>query len=265
MSHARVLGIAVVLQGCSAQIQSGIDEMSANEVETVLVQHGLSARKVREGGRDGKFAVSVPPEQATAAIQLLRDNDLPHTKAPGFGEIFGKGSMVPTATEERAMFLYALGGEISRTLETVDGVVSARVHVVPGTPSRFGQPATRARAAVLLKVSPGRAQATREHRPDIQALVAGSVDGLDTDQVAVMVTEIGTPPEVATSIPRTEGFYRILLIAAAAVIGILAVALVLASLRGRAVRKRVVAASRPASHTNPSVASTSRPGSVQAA
>ncbi len=259
-----LFGFAVLVSGCSAQIQSGLDEVSANEVETVLVEHGLSAKKVHEGGRDGKFAISVPTEQATAAIQLLRDNDLPHAKAPGFGEIFGKGSMVPTATEERAMFLYALSGEISRTLETVENVVSARVHVGPAAPARFGQPPSKARAAVLLKVGPGKAEATRARRQEIQALVAGSVDGLDVDQVSVMVTETGAPPEVAPQIPRSESFYRVLLIGAAAVIGVLAIALLVASLRVRKLRQKTKVAAKPQSAvtTNPSA---SRPAAARAA
>ena len=45
----------------------------------------------------------------------------------GFGEIFGKGSLVPTPTEERALYVEALSGELARTLESVEGVTSARV------------------------------------------------------------------------------------------------------------------------------------------
>jgi type III secretion protein J len=260
-----LLGLVALLSGCAAQIQSGLDEVSANEVETVLVEHGLSAKKIREGGRDAKFAISVPAEQATAAIQLLRDNDLPHTKAPGFGEIFGKGSMVPTATEEKAMFLYALSGEISRTLETVEGVVSARVHVVPAAPSRFGQPPAQARAAVLIKVGPGKTQAMRDRRQEIQLLVAGSVDGLDANQVAVMVTETGTPPEVTIATPRSENFYRVLLVSAAAVIGILAMALLLAALRVRKLRESAKAPVKAMLQTNPAAHATPKPSPAKAA
>ncbi len=243
---APLVAAAALLAACSSQIQSGLDESQANEVESVLSRHGVAAKKVREGGKDARFAVSVPSEQASAAIQILGDNDLPRQKAAGFGEVFGKGSMVPTATEEKALFLYALSGEIARTLETIDGVVTARIHVVPGAPARFGQPATKARASVLLKVVAGRTEALKARRGEVQAAVAGSVDGLDTDQVAVMITEAAAPPAVTAPEVRSENTYRALLVAAAAVIGVLALALVVAALRVRRLRHRPATPARAA-------------------
>jgi type III secretion protein J len=95
---------------------------------------------------------------------------------------------VPTPTEERARYLEALAGEIERTLETADGVVTARVHLVLPEPDPLtvdGKPRVAAQAAVLLKVRPAPAP-LRE--ADVQKLVAGSVAGLSPEAVAVVVT-----------------------------------------------------------------------------
>ena len=122
------------------------------------------------------------------ALDLLRSLGLPRDRRHGFAEVYGQPSLIPTPSEERARYLEALGGEIERTLETADGVVSARVHLVLEETDPLAvdaKPRTAARAAVLLKVRGGRAPLPDG---DVQKLVAGSVPGLDPAAVAVVVT-----------------------------------------------------------------------------
>jgi len=84
-----------------------------------------------------------------------------------------------------------------RTLETVDGVVTARVQ--PGTCRGLNplavdsKPRVAAQAAVLLKVRPERSVA-RYARPTCRKLVAGSVAGLLPESVAVVVTPAAEAP-----------------------------------------------------------------------
>ena len=42
---------------------------------------------------------------------------------------FAQASLVPTATEERVRAAQALSGELSRSLERLEGVLDARVHL----------------------------------------------------------------------------------------------------------------------------------------
>jgi type III secretion protein J len=98
--------------------------------------------------------------------------------------------MVPTPTEERALYLHALAGELSRTVEAIDGVVAARVHLAlpPQDPLRSG-PGPAPRAAVLVKALPGARARIEPFAPGLQALVAGAVEGLDPAAVSVVVAE----------------------------------------------------------------------------
>src|SRR4029079_8098004 len=92
---------------------------------------------------------------AVRALELLRAAGLPRGQRTGFAEVYGQPSLVPTATEERARYVEALSGEIERTLETVDGVVSARVHLVLEESDPLdGKSRVPAQAAVLLKTRP---------------------------------------------------------------------------------------------------------------
>src|SRR4051794_33427790 len=120
---------ALVLVACSSRIQHGLDERQANEIQTVLIERGLNAKKASEAGKKPTFAIEVDDEQAADAVRILAELGLPRQKTGSFEDVFNKGSLVPSATEERAMYLDALSGEIARTLEGVEGVTAARVHL----------------------------------------------------------------------------------------------------------------------------------------
>jgi type III secretion protein J len=114
--------------------------------------------------------------------------------------VFGKGSVVPTASEERALYLHALCGELARSVEAIDGVVEARVHLAPAPPDPLrSDPPPPARASVLVKILPGARARIEPQEAGIRALVAGAVAGLDPATVAVVVSEAGT---AATAPPR---------------------------------------------------------------
>jgi type III secretion protein J len=122
------------------------------------------------------------------ALDLLRALGLPRERRHGFSETYAQPSLIPTPSEERARYLDALSGELERTLEEIDGVVSARIHLVLEEADALAvdaKPRTAARAAVLLTTHPGRTPIATQ---DVQRLVAGSVAGLDAAAVAVVLT-----------------------------------------------------------------------------
>jgi type III secretion protein J len=227
--------LLVVLSGCRQTIQHGLDEAQANEIEFLLTSAGIEARKAREKGRDARWAIEVPDDRTATALRLLSENDLPHERAPGFAEVFGKGSMVPTAIEENAMYLHALSGELSRTLAAVEGVATARVHLVaqPNGPSLALRPSVRPRASVLLKVHGAKAETIRRRTSELQSLVAGSVDGLDVANVSVMLSELPQATPDPESVFRHERPSRVPLLVAACLVALLSGALTLSILHGR--------------------------------
>jgi type III secretion protein J len=184
----RRLWIVVVFAlGCAMPIQHGLDETAANEILTSLERAGIPANKSRDD--EGAFTIVVAKADALRAMELMRSLGLPRGPRAGFGEIYKQPSLVPTPTEDRARYVEALAGEIARTLEAVEGVVSARVHLVLPEPDPLavdGKPRIAAQAAVLLKARAGRPAPIAER--DVQKLVAGSVPGLDPTAVAVVVT-----------------------------------------------------------------------------
>jgi len=182
------LALACGAAACSTNLLHGLDEGSANETIAALERAGIATEKLAAEGSTAAFTVRIARHDAGKALDLLRSLGLPRDRRHGFAEVYGQPSLIPTPSEERARYLEALGGEVERTLETADGVVSARVHLVLEENDPLAvdpRPRTAARAAVLLKVSGGHAPLPEG---DVQKLVAGSVPGLDPAAVAVVVT-----------------------------------------------------------------------------
>jgi type III secretion protein J len=179
-----------VLVGCGTRIQHGLDERQANEICAALVERGMAAKKVSEGGKRPTWAVEVDEERATGAVKVLAELGLPKAKNEGFQEIFGKGSLVPSPTEERALFLEALSGEVARTLEAVDGVVSARVHVVLPQTARGQEHVGPSKAAALLRVRVASLERLNQERMELKALIAGGVEGLAPENVTLVLDEV---------------------------------------------------------------------------
>ncbi len=184
--------IALAGLGCSTAIQHGLDETAANEVLTSLERAGIAASKRRDEG--GAFSVRVAAGDAVSALELLRSLGLPREPRAGFGEVYKSPSLLPTPTEERARYVEALGGELARSLEAIDGVALARVHLVLPEPDPSVLDASArvpARAGVLLKLRPAAGAPVSE--ADVRKLVAGSVVGLAPEAVSVVMTRAVAP------------------------------------------------------------------------
>jgi type III secretion protein J len=214
--------------GCSTPIRHGLEESAANEVVTALERAGIGAEKQRDqsAGATG-FIVRVADEDAVRALDLLHALGLPRGHRNGFAEVYAQPSLVPTVTEERARYVQALSAEIERTLESVEGVVGARVHLVMAEVDPLsvdGKPRVPAQAAVLLKSHPGLPPIKEA---DVQKLVAGSVPGLSPAAVAVVVTAAtensptAPPLEVIGPLRMSPGSRPLLLTALAAALALL--------------------------------------------
>jgi type III secretion protein J len=218
-----LLVLVVTLSGCGdEELLHGLDEAQANEILVALDEGGLAATKRREEGADAQWTVSVSGRDAARAHRLLAERELPRPRPPGFGEVFGKGSMVPTPTEEHALYLHALAGELARSVESIDGVVEARVHLGLPQPDPL-RPGERPspRGAVLVKCRPASCDAVRALEPGIRSLVAGAADALEPGAVSVMIA----PGAAARAAPATPPRRSPLLLALAGLAGIGAVGL----------------------------------------
>jgi len=134
--------------------------------------------------------VSVAADQLDAARLEVASQGMPHSGRLGF-EIFDKVSWGQTEFDEKVNYQRALEGELERTIQQLRDVEAARVHLVLPADSVFIDRQRTAKASVILKQRRGALSA--EAQLAIARLVAGAVDGLSPDHVAVIDADTNRP------------------------------------------------------------------------
>ncbi len=212
--------------GCGDEVLlHRLDEPGANQVLVALGDAGVPARVARAGGEDSGLAIAVAPSDAARARSVLSASDLPRARPPGFAELFSGAGLVPTAAEEHARYLHALAGELARTLEGLDGVLSARVHLAVPAPDPLRPEARRTpRASVLLRCRTDARERVEAHADGVRRLVAGAAEGLEPSSVAVVVAPSG-PAFAAQPAPRSAARWWLAGGAVASAVGLAALAL----------------------------------------
>ena len=192
-----LLASALLVSACTVPLQHDLDEDDANDIYVLLQKNGIGAQKVKdESGNVPKYVIHVAKADVASAAQYLREYSLPRPKAEGLGVFRKNKGMIPTQVEERAMFIEALGGEVSNSLNRVAGVLEARTIVMIPEVNDLTQPDNRPlpSASVLVKYRPtpgGKAPLTEDQ---IRSFVASAVPEMKADHVTVLLTE-ARPPE----------------------------------------------------------------------
>jgi len=218
--YARLIPLLalILVTGCSIDLQHGLTEQDANEIYVLLSKNGINATKVKEGeGTDMKFNIVVPKADAAQAAELLRANSLPRPIEKGFNH-FAKGSMVPTASEERAMMLKAIAGEVSNAFNKVDGVLEANVIVNIPENNDLTQPENKpmASSSVMIRYRPsieGKAPLTDK---EVKMFVASAVSDLKPENVTVMLTPALAPAAETNPESRLQDVFGLRMTAASA-------------------------------------------------
>jgi len=157
-------------------LYSGLESRDAAAVTAKL--DGMAVKyDVKDGG-----TILVPADQVTKLRMALAQDNLP---AAGVGyEIFDKSDAFgTTAFVQNINHQRALEGELSRSMQTIDGIQSARVHLVIPERQIFSRDDQQPSASVVLKTA-GRMD--RGQVQAIQHLVAAAVAGLTPDRVAIV-------------------------------------------------------------------------------
>lgn len=187
---ALVLGCGL-LSGCDTQLLANLSERDANQVLAVLLRADIDAHK--ESNDVGKtWVIKVPDNRVVQSLDLLRANGLPQARYANLGEMFKKDGLISTPVEERVRFVYGVSQELADTLSKMDGVITARVHIVMPQNDPLALTSKPSSASVFVKHRAGFPVATQA--APIKNLVAHSVEGLAYDAVSVTFVEADPPP-----------------------------------------------------------------------
>jgi type III secretion protein J len=175
------------LAGCKQELYSKLSEPEANQMLAVLMANRIEVEKYAENAQDGGFTLAVDKKDMLRAITALNNAGLPTRKHIPISKVFEKSGMISSPFEERVRYVNALGEELANTLTLLDGVVSARVHIVLPEPSQLGQTVKPSSAAVFIKHRPG--MDLDFQTPQIRRLVASSIEDLKYSDVTVVLAE----------------------------------------------------------------------------
>lgn len=176
------------LAACRTEIYSNLPERDANEMMAVLLDGGVEATKT--AGKEG-YSLQVDASEVQRALEILSANGLPRGERESIGQVFAKSGIVSSPFEERVRYVYALSEEVARTLQEIDGVLVARVHIVMPEAPALGEVAKPSSAAVFIRTREG--YDLEYLTPQIRRLVANSIEGLTFDAVTVILVEARPP------------------------------------------------------------------------
>ena len=174
--------LLLILSGCSEEsLYSGLTEKEANEIVALLSNVGIFSSKTRNS--DERYTVSTSHENFADAIDILKINGYPKNRFESLGEVFKKEGFVSSPLEERARLNYAQSQELSRTIESIDGVILARVHLAIPKENQLESKEKPSSASVFIKHRRGIDLTDRESQ--IKALLVNSIEGLPYENVTV--------------------------------------------------------------------------------
>jgi flagellar M-ring protein FliF len=164
----------------TALLYSGLDPAEAGRIGQRLDELKIPY----EAGGDGTV-ILVPQSQVARTRMVLAASGLPHQGGVGYELLDSQSPMNMTSFMQRVQRLRALQGELARTIATLNGVRTARVHVVPSERETFSRETPKATASVAV-VMTGAMRLTPAQAAAIRVLVAGAVSGLQQEDVSVL-------------------------------------------------------------------------------
>ncbi|MBX5483688.1 MAG: type III secretion protein [Myxococcaceae bacterium] len=192
--------LALFVSGCSVELHHGLTEEDANDIYVLLQENGINATKILDNsGNEPTFTITVSKQDASAAARLLKEYSLPRPKIVGLESFRMNAGMIPTETEERAKFLEAMQGEVTKALNKIDGVLEAKAIVMIPEQNDLTQPEAKPvnTASVLVKYRPiGERPPLTEK--EIKAFVAKSLPDMKEENVAVILSQALPPQAVAS-------------------------------------------------------------------
>ncbi|MBM7120922.1 flagellar basal-body MS-ring/collar protein FliF [Dyella kyungheensis] len=154
-------------------------EADAAEITAALTQMQTPYRLAD----DGK-AILVPSEQVYDTRMKLVSQGVPKGGSVGF-ELFKDSDYGVTEFAQKVNFQRALQGELERTIESLDEVSAARVHLTIHRTDLFERDKDASKASVTLSLRPQKHLDARAVA-GVQRLVASAVDGLSAESVVVL-------------------------------------------------------------------------------
>ncbi|PIV76100.1 flagellar M-ring protein FliF [bacterium CG_4_9_14_3_um_filter_65_15] len=156
--------------------------MSPEDASSALQE--LAKQDVPTELQNGGTTILVPSAMKDRLRLDLAAKGMPSSGTVGF-EVFDSNQYGMTEFLQNVNFKRALEGELTQTIESLQGIRAARVHLSLPKPSMFKRLAAEPTASVVLTLARGNGVAAHQIT-GIQNLVAGAVENLTAENVTVL-------------------------------------------------------------------------------
>lgn len=185
-----------LLSGCGGErtIVNDLDERESNEILVYLSNKGINANKSPTPAASGgaskvpHYNINVDDNQANEAMSLLNQVGLPRRRGQNLLSIFANTGLVPSGLQDKIRYQAGLAEQIASTIRKIDGVLEADVQISYPEEDPLNPTAAKGKITTSVYVKhngvlddPNAHLTTR-----IKRLVAGSINGLDYDNVTVI-------------------------------------------------------------------------------
>ncbi len=173
--------IILVVMGQQPKMEALYTNLDPSDASAIIAK--LKEQKVNyELTNEGKTIMV--PSKDKYQLRLDMANTVSLNGVVGF-ESFNETRFGETDTDKRVRFIIALQGELTRTIEELDEVENAKVHIALPASSLFIENEKDVTASVLLRLKPY-AQLKPEQVKSVLSFVSHSVEGLKAENVSVM-------------------------------------------------------------------------------
>ena len=180
---ALLIAVFLVFRWVSAPSYSPLYSNLSGEDASAVIEE-LDAQGVPYEITGGGGTIMVPRGDVYSTRIALSGKGLPSSSdGAGYG-LLDKQSLSTSESQERTNFKRAMEGELSKTIESVDGVDTAVVHLAIPEEKVFSDEQKPTTASVLVDTAPG-SELDDEQVQAMVHLVASSIDGLDPKNVTI--------------------------------------------------------------------------------
>ncbi len=174
----------LLLSGCQMELYSNLSENDVNNMLSIMLSNGIDSEKVKDK-KSKAYALMIDKDKIPKAIGLLKEHGYPREKVTGVQELFKKEGLVSSPMEERVRYIYALSQSVQETLSQIDGVLTARVHIVMPENNPFADTIKPSSASVFIKYNPS--SNIKNIKSKIKLIVEKSIEGLSYEKVSVFM------------------------------------------------------------------------------
>ncbi len=178
--------VGLVMWSSGAGSPSGYSTLYSNlELEeSGSIIEALKEAKVDYKVESNGAVIMVPTERLYEMRMQLAKLGLPKSTSTGY-EIFDKTNLGQTDFVQKLNYIRATEGELVRTVESLDEVQKARIHIVIPKPTLFTEKTKDPTASIVLKLKPG-VTITPASVKGIALVVASAVEGLKSRNISIM-------------------------------------------------------------------------------